>query len=309
MLSYIEQDEVTAVRPATVGGPHRQQADGFPSSLESAPQATTIWSTAGPDKQPRGKQVQQRIPLPAFKQPLVTSDTGLLAAALNSLDASQSGQNRLTNKVPTPERGVVETSPVSILRSALTRSEFAIVSAKSDIVAAEPSFAFAEPVIEAKHDLASPNDSGQLDSAPDAPATSPNVDEQDRRAFPRRNSGCQVVVYRNGQGPSIPPTGESHVEFGHAGLQSIAGELSGLLLDVSMNGAAFLVSEPMERGEEVYVRLSNQQFGRHIDASVTVVRSTAVDNGRWKIVCQFRRNLTFEQVYEFGKQQLASPFV
>ena len=83
----------------------------------------------------------------------------------------------------------------------------------------------------------------------------------------------------------------------------------GLIIDLSINVIAFLLPELMENGERLALRLSNRQFGRHIETTAVVIRSCADGNHQWKIVCQFEEHLTFDQVCDFGSQLFESESV
>ena len=85
--------------------------------------------------------------------------------------------------------------------------------------------------------------------------------------------------------------------------------LKGRLVDISMNGIAFLSPEPIKGGETILLRLSNARFDKCLDTVAQVVRVSPNENGAWRMVCRFRENLTFEQVNSFGMHLPACRFV
>ncbi len=130
---------------------------------------------------------------------------------------------------------------------------------------------------------------------PTTPASQPAAatSGRDRRAFPRRPSECGVAVFRLS-------------ERGHVGAQHdwlLHGtKVRGELLDVSMNGVAFLIGRPVERGETLLLRLHNRRTNYVADCRADVLRALPTDDKRWKVVCRFARHLTFEQVCALGRQ-------
>ena len=129
---------------------------------------------------------------------------------------------------------------------------------------------------------------------------SPNRNTE-RRAFPRRESGCDVSVCLR------------H-EKGLLTQQQMAWRLhsstrKGSLVDVSMNGVAFLLNEPIEKDEELLLRLTNRQFAKNVDTHAHVLRALSDGDGQWRIICQFQKNLTFEQVHDLGRHLFQSDFV
>lgn len=85
--------------------------------------------------------------------------------------------------------------------------------------------------------------------------------------------------------------------------------LKGPLLDISMNGVAFLLPQQLSEGEDLFVRLSNRPFDKQIDTAVEVLRVVPEEGDQWKIVCKFHKTLTFEQVHDFGRHLFRSNIV
>jgi len=88
-----------------------------------------------------------------------------------------------------------------------------------------------------------------------------------------------------------------------------ATSLQGFLLDVSMNGLAFRLDQPLESASRVLLRLTSRMTDLSVDAPVTVVQSMREESGQWKIVGRFDRNLTLEQVHKFGRYLSGATFV
>ena len=81
------------------------------------------------------------------------------------------------------------------------------------------------------------------------------------------------------------------------------------LADTDMNGVSFLLSEPIERGENIVLRIASQRFNNQVDKEATMLRSFSQGRGQWKVVCQFRRNLKFEEVHNLSRQLFESNLV
>lgn len=125
--------------------------------------------------------------------------------------------------------------------------------------------------------------------------------ESDRRAYPRRDSGCSVSVARSAENGATNPQ--------MAAWQLHSSQLKGALLDISMNGVAFLIPEPLAEDEDLFLRLSNRSFDKQIDTSARVVRIFPDADEQWKIVCKFHKRLSFEQVHDFGRHLFHSDIV
>lgn len=143
----------------------------------------------------------------------------------------------------------------------------------------------------------------------------------DRRAFPRRDSSCIVSVCRSevqfepADSVNVKPkvhndhAARAQLELQKRVWQLHSSPLNGPLVDLSMNGVAFLLHEEFEGGVCLLIRLKNRQLHKHIDAVARVVRSIPQDDGQWRIVCSLLKNLSLEQVHEFSKRQFESDFV
>ena len=116
----------------------------------------------------------------------------------------------------------------------------------------------------------------------------------DRRTYPRRESVCIVSVRRDSTDASL----SQH----RADWMLHSSRLKGKLLNISMNGVAFVLNESMQRDEGLLLRLTNRRFDKSIDATATILRCSRYGTGEWKIVCRFRKTLTFEQIRLFGQQ-------
>jgi hypothetical protein len=125
--------------------------------------------------------------------------------------------------------------------------------------------------------------------------------DAERRGFPRRDSGCVVAVYRK---RDVAPITQQHFNW-----LMRAADLTGGLVDISMSGAAFVLSERLEPGEPILLRISNPRFDRKLDAAAVVLRTSSVGSGEWKVVCRFERNIRFEQVALLGRHLRESSIV
>lgn len=123
----------------------------------------------------------------------------------------------------------------------------------------------------------------------------------ERRAFPRRDSGCVIYVHRWG--------GNSRPNRYEAEWLLHASRLKGELIDISMNGVAFVLSEQVEMEERLLLRMANHSLDTSVDASATVVRTVWDGESRFKVVCRFDRNLSFEQVHALGQHLAESRLI
>lgn len=114
---------------------------------------------------------------------------------------------------------------------------------------------------------------------------------EDRRAFPRRDSSCRVWITR---AASLAP--QQNAQW-----LMHTSRLRGEMLDLSMNGISFLLSENLDAEEMLFVRLENPHFSSQIDTVARVIRTSEVGDGRWKVVCRFLKNLSFDEAYEFAR--------
>lgn len=133
------------------------------------------------------------------------------------------------------------------------------------------------------------------------PATADEQSLRDRRQFPRRDSHCTVCIVRhvNGAMPSL-----SRLDW-----QMRASQLRGELLDISMNAAAFQLSEPLKADESLHLRIRNPRSDLSIDTEARVLRCTPAEPRQWKVVCRIKQNLTVDQLHNFGYQLFSSHVV
>ena len=117
--------------------------------------------------------------------------------------------------------------------------------------------------------------------------------QQDRRAFPRYDSQCLVSV--------VPVTDDRVVSVAERDWRLHSSQLKGPLIDISMNGIAFVSSHSLEEGQHVLLRLSNPRLDKYVDTTAEVLHASQEATGGWKTICQFRRKLTWEQVHALGK--------
>lgn len=162
--------------------------------------------------------------------------------------------------------------------------------------------------------VALPTHAPAVPAAPQAPHPEPETkrvdpasgrdhapNPRDRRAHPRRESGCQVAVCARSSQTNLTP---QHIEWAlHAA------ELKGRLIDVSMSGLAMELAEPIEAQTRVYMRISNRNLDRKIDTCAKILRCVANGSGQWNIVCRLEKNLSFEQLHFLGKHLFASTIV
>ena len=81
-----------------------------------------------------------------------------------------------------------------------------------------------------------------------------------------------------------------------------AGRIDGSLIDISLNGVAFVLHTPVEIGEQLLVRMTSRTFGCSVDQSAKVIRTKTLEPGQWEVICQFNHNLPVEQVRILGRQ-------
>jgi hypothetical protein len=138
----------------------------------------------------------------------------------------------------------------------------------------------------------------ETEPAPESPVTkeacaNAKSSASDRRAFPRRGGNCRVAVVRlSGENQSLTP---QQIEWR---LHSTS--LKGTLADVSLNGAAVLLKDPLPVGETLVLRLFCPRRDRNLDQQAFVVRNLPED-GESKVICQFTSKLTLEQVSYFSR--------
>jgi hypothetical protein len=123
----------------------------------------------------------------------------------------------------------------------------------------------------------------------------------ERREFPRRDSGCVVSVCRTQDNEPVAPQ--------ELDLRLNAGRLKGPLVDLSMNGVAFVLPERLADDELIHLRLTNHRIEKQTDASATVLKTVADDEGGWKAICRLEHNLPLEDVHEFTRNLGAAQWV
>jgi hypothetical protein len=123
----------------------------------------------------------------------------------------------------------------------------------------------------------------------------------DRRMHPRRDSGCVVALYC---WPNDRPVRPQEMAWRlHSAM------LTGLLLDISLGGAGFLIPDEVAAGTTVLIRLTNRVLGDQFDTTATIVRSAPAEAGTWRTVCRFTQPLALEQVQRFGRHVFSSSVV
>lgn len=125
--------------------------------------------------------------------------------------------------------------------------------------------------------------------------------DADRRAFPRRESGCIVALYVLSPQEALTPDRIDWL------LHST--RLKGNLVDVSMSGIALQIEEPVESGKRVLLRVSNRRLDQHVDCPGSVLRCSPARDGLWNVVCRLDKHLSFEQIHLIGKHLFASTIV
>jgi hypothetical protein len=122
----------------------------------------------------------------------------------------------------------------------------------------------------------------------------------DRRHYPRRESLGGVSV----RCPEDSPISLQKTEW-----LLRASRLKGKLLDIGMQGTAFLLPTTIAVGTTILLRLSNRRLDKTFDTFARVIRVVPEESGDWRIVCRFHHNLTFEQVYDLGRQIYSTSMV
>ena len=73
-------------------------------------------------------------------------------------------------------------------------------------------------------------------------------------------------------------------------------QLHGKLIDVSANGAAFLLPEPLHQRDRLLLHVKNRENRQYVEVSAHVLRVHADPEGGWKIVCRFDSALPTDQL-------------
>ncbi|MDX1967359.1 MAG: PilZ domain-containing protein [Planctomycetaceae bacterium] len=120
-------------------------------------------------------------------------------------------------------------------------------------------------------------------------------DASDRRSFPRREAHGHASV------ASFPHVVAPTRELADALLRDAG--VSGELIDLSRNGLAIVLLQPLAAGEEIIVRLCYPGGAETRDVLATVVRSTSIDGGLWKIVARLLEPLSFDAAYDLFDRQ------
>jgi len=76
-----------------------------------------------------------------------------------------------------------------------------------------------------------------------------------------------------------------------------------------MNGVACVLPERLADGERIHLRLANHRIEKQTDASATVLKTVADDEGGWKAICRLEHNLPLEDVHEFTRNLGAAQWV
>ncbi len=140
----------------------------------------------------------------------------------------------------------------------------------------------------------------ELDArAPTSGMGAPSTD--DRRLFPRYVSDCTVAVHVVEENDPVTPI--------RVGWLLHSARIRGNLIDISMNGVAMLIHEPLREESRIHLRIRNPRFGATLDVSAALLRSIPCRAGEWKVVCQFDSHLRFDQVQQLGRSLFATEFV
>ncbi len=147
----------------------------------------------------------------------------------------------------------------------------------------------------ASNTLASPLEQGDKSYTGALDTEAPPSDGADRRTFPRREAHGHASV------ASFPHAAALTPELADALLHDKG--VSGELIDLSRNGLAILLLQPLPAGEELIVRLCYPGSDETRDTLATVVRSISIDGGLWKIVARLTEPLSFDAAYELFDRQ------
>lgn len=122
----------------------------------------------------------------------------------------------------------------------------------------------------------------------------PQKSPDERRAFPRRDSHCRIAICRISDD-------EDRLTLQQIEWRLHATKLKGELCDLSLNGASIRLPQALPQGERIVLRLSCPRRDHHLDQHAEVTRSLADGDGEYKVVCQFEKRLTLEQVSFFSR--------
>lgn len=145
--------------------------------------------------------------------------------------------------------------------------------------------------------------------SPVVPSKSASSQGMDRRAYPRRDSdGIVSVCLRAASNRLFQRSPDISWKL-HATA------LRGRLIDVSMTGMAFSLSEPLPEGAPVSLQVTSRSLDAPAQITGYVLRCTPTEekdiegNDQWRLVCQLDGRLSFEQVHSLGKQMFAYTMV
>ncbi|MDA1014671.1 MAG: PilZ domain-containing protein [Planctomycetota bacterium] len=151
---------------------------------------------------------------------------------------------------------------------------------------------------EFQHMWANPTDELQIVDPIDP--TDDDSNDDDRRRFPRRDSGCIVKVCRSGQ--TVPLNRVTWKWRLHAS------RLKGSLSDISLNGISFTIDEQLTTGEFVLLQIKNQRLDASIECAARVIRTIHRPDG-WQAVCQFTNPLNLDALHRIARHVRHGEFV
>lgn len=131
--------------------------------------------------------------------------------------------------------------------------------------------------------------------APDASVridVTPETPNADQRQFPRRTAAGLVTLVRSS--PDMP-LDRATTDW----LLRTSG-LTGELVDLSRSGVALVLVQPLELGDTVIVRLSQQDRPESLETAAEVIRVVDLGDQRWKIMARFAKPLGFDEAYQFA---------
>jgi hypothetical protein len=165
----------------------------------------------------------------------------------------------------------------------------------------------AKHIAPAKKGVKAPLTGRQIDSSTSpadrsgAAGLSSEQSAAERRKLPRRESECIVSVW--------PCRGEERLTGDRISWLLHSTKLKGRLMDVSMSGVAFHLTESLPAESRILLRIANRTIDKQVDTTAVVLRSRAARDGGWDLVCRFEKNLTFEQIHTVGRSLFAATIV
>lgn len=118
----------------------------------------------------------------------------------------------------------------------------------------------------------------------------------ERRRHPRRSGVCTVSIVEPASNFSSKP----NLDWAFR-----AARLRGRMLDVSLKGTAFLLSEPIEAGRHLLLQLNHSQRGAAVSRRITVAGCCPEGDGQWRILCEFQNQLSFEELTQLSSEPTA----